>query len=170
MEIELIVAKAKNNVIGDDLKLPWPRLSTDMQWFVRNTIGKAVVMGRKTFESLNGRMLKDRVMIVLSKSLKQEEITNKDPNLYVCHSIEAVFDLTKKLNKKLIVIGGSEVYRQFIEIGVSKIFLTEVDKECDGNVFCPDLELENFNRTLNDIVSEKGIMLTFFTFEKEGLE
>ena len=127
MLISLIFAHSCKGVIGNGLKLPWKRLARDMQWFRLNTTGKTVLMGRKTYDSFNGVKLLDRKMIVVSRSLKEEDIINKDDDIYVCSSVEQGIELAKTLDDELMVIGGAEIYKYFIDHDLAdKYFITNV--------------------------------------------
>ena len=128
----MIVAVASNGVIGKDSKMPW-HLPSDLQHFKRVTSGHAVVMGRKTFESI-GRTLPDRLNIVLSRqspSMPQD----MPPDVALATTPQAAVELAKeKGHEELFVMGGGEVYRLFEPLA-SRIFLTEVKATLDGDTY-----------------------------------
>jgi len=128
--ISMISAVSSNLVIGKGGKLPWS-LPEDMRFFSKTTKFCPVVMGRKTFESI-GRPLKDRTNIILTrdKSYKQE-------GCLVFSSVEEV--VTAFGDKNLMVIGGEEIYRQFLPFA-DRIYLTFIDKEFEGDTFFPDFQ------------------------------
>ena len=131
MRITLVAAVAKNGVIGRDGDLPW-RLPDDLQAFKRLTLGKPVVMGRKTWESI-GRPLPERLNVVTTRS---EGFAA--PGASVVSSAEAALELLA-VQAEVMVIGGGAIYRQFLG-RADRIYLTEVDAEIDGDVTFPDLD------------------------------
>lgn len=131
MRITLVAAVAKNGVIGRDGDLPW-RLPDDLQAFKRLTLGKPVVMGRKTWESI-GRPLPERLNVVMTRS---EGFAA--PGASVVSSAEAALELLAD-QAEVMVIGGGAIYRQFLG-RADRIYLTEVDAEIDGDVTFPDLD------------------------------
>jgi len=127
--ISLIIAVAKNNVIGKDNTLIW-RLSEDLKNFKRLTSGHSIIMGRKTYDSI-GRPLPKRnnIIVTRNKSLKVE-------GCHVVYSLEKAYELAQDLegNDEIFVIGGANIYEQAL-IEVSKVYLTKVDAEPEGDVF-----------------------------------
>jgi dihydrofolate reductase len=129
--VSLIVAAAKNNVIGSDGDLPW-HLPDDLRNFKRLTTGKPIVMGRKTFESI-GRPLPDRRNVVITR----------DPDYVadgcdVVTSPEAAMELLHDA-AEVMVIGGGQVYGVFLPLA-DRIYLTRVRAEVDGDVVFPELD------------------------------
>lgn len=122
MSITLIAAMDRNRTIGIGNKLPW-RLPAEMALFTKHTLGKTVVMGRKTFESLP-KPLKDRHNVVLTR---QSDFVSE--GCETVHSIEEV--LSRFGAEELMVIGGTEIYTQFLPIA-DKLHLTAVDVEVAG--------------------------------------
>jgi len=128
--LKAIAAVSLDRVIGKDGDLPW-RLPEDLKWFKKITTGHAVLMGRKTWESL-GRPLPNRRNLVLSRSMKPSE------GMEVIRSFDALDDLA--LKSELFVIGGGEIYRQLLP-DCSELYLTTVLREVpDGDAFFPDHE------------------------------
>lgn len=136
MSINMIVAIDEQYGIGINNELPW-HLPSDLHWFKQNTLGKNVVMGRKTFESI-GRPLPDRNNIVLSKKLK---ITD---NILVCKSFKKLLKTMQNSKEEYFIIGGSKVYEQFLPYA-DKVFLTMVHSvfECDS--FLKDFEPNDYD-------------------------
>lgn len=135
MQISLIVAYDKNRVIGKNNQLPW-RLPADLKHFKTLTMGKPIVMGRKTFESI-GRPLPGRRNVVIS-SQSDFKIAGCD----VYHSIEAA--LTALQNEaEIMVIGGARVYEQFLK-RADCIYLTVVDAQVAGDAFFPTWDQTNW--------------------------
>ena len=131
MRVSLIAAVAENGVIGRDGDLPW-RLPDDLANFKRLTLGKPVIMGRKTWESL-GRPLPGRHNVVMTR---QENYYA--PGASVVASAAAALDLLEG-ESEVMVIGGSAVYEEFLG-RADRIYLTEVDAEVDGDVCFPALD------------------------------
>lgn len=124
-EVLLIVARARNGVIGRDGTLPWA-ISEDLQRFKKLTMGKPMVMGRKTFESLPG-LLPGRRHIVLTR---QEEW--QADGAEIVHSVEDALALAGE--EDYAVIGGAEVFDLFWQHG-THFELTEVRGDIDGDTF-----------------------------------
>ena len=134
MSIKLICAISKNNVIGNDNKLPW-NISQDLKRFKELTSNNWIVMGRKTFDSI-GKPLPNRKNIVLSKN-KSLIIDSVE----VFDSPADVIDYHKKNSeqKDLFVIGGTYIYELFFEY-CEYLYITFVDKEYLGDAFFPKVD------------------------------
>jgi len=120
--ISIVAAMDKNQVIGEDNKIPWT-IPNEMKKFKQLTSGNTIVMGRKTFESI-GKPLPDRNNVVLSTTMQPTE------GITVCRSIE---DIPKN---NIFVIGGSQVYKQAIPLA-SKMYISYVKKKYKGDAFFP---------------------------------
>ena len=133
MLISLVVAAAKNNVIGKDNQLLW-NLPSDMKYFKNVTWGMPVVMGRKTFESL-GKPLKGRKNIVITR----QGGWNVEGTIPVKSLDDAMF-LVKNMDvKEMMVIGGGEIFRMAFE-KAKRIYITRVDAEPEGDTFFPAID------------------------------
>lgn len=129
MTITLIAAMARNRVIGRDNGLPW-RLPDDLKFFMRSTLGRTVLMGRRTFESLPGGPLKNRLNVVLTRR------TDYRPDgCEVVHSVEEA--LKRYGGGELMVAGGAEVYALFLP-HADRMLLTEIDAVVEGDAFFPE--------------------------------
>jgi len=127
-EIILIVARARNGIIGRDGKLPW-HLPADLRHFKQLTQNAPMIMGRKTFESLPG-LLPDRRHIVLTRSKGWAE-----DGAEVVHSVE---EALKRANAPHVsVIGGAEIYALFLP-RADRIELTELHVDAEGDTHLPD--------------------------------
>ena len=129
-EIVLVVARADNGVIGDAGRLPW-HIPEDLRHFKELTMGKPMVMGRKTFESLPG-LLPGRRHIVITRDSGWSR-----PGAEVAHDAEQAIALAGEV-PEISVIGGAEIYRLFIPIA-DRIELTEVHRSPDGDTKMPPL-------------------------------
>ncbi len=127
-KIVLVAAMSANRVIGMDNCLPW-RLPDDLKHFKALTLGKTIVMGRKTWESLPG-LLPDRqhVVITANKSYSAE-------NAQVVNSLQQAIDITTE-DEPVMVVGGANIYAQFLPLA-DEMHLTLVDCEIDGDAFFP---------------------------------
>ncbi|MBA2779168.1 dihydrofolate reductase [Billgrantia kenyensis] len=135
--VAMIAAVSRNGVIGVDNKLPW-HLPEDLKFFKRMTQAKPLVMGRKTFASI-GRPLPGRINIVVTR----DESFQHD-GVRVCHDLESALLLadqqaTIDASEEIMVMGGGEIYAQALR-HASRIYLTEVDVDVDGDARFPELD------------------------------
>lgn len=128
MKISVIVARTKNKVIGKDNQMPW-HLPVDLAWFRQNTVGKPVIMGRKTYESI-GRLLPKRPNIILSRSGFTVE------GAYSSESLEQAVELAKNFatEGEIMIIGGGELFKQVLP-QADTLYLTEIQAEIEGDTF-----------------------------------
>ena len=132
-----LAAMSENRVIGNNGKVPW-HLSDDFRWFRHMTVGRTVLMGRKTYESI-GHPLPERKIIVLTRSA--ESI----PGVEICPDVDLLVhrweaNNTFKQNfEGLVICGGSEVYRIFLPY-CSGLYLTRVKQTIEGNAIFPTFE------------------------------
>ena len=160
MKISLIVAKTKNNVIGFENKMPW-HLPADLKHFKTITLGKPIIMGRKTFDSI-GRALPGRRNIIISR---QENLKIKDCDVF--SSLDAAFAALQSENE-IIVIGGAAIYKQAL-IHANCIYMTVIETELEGDVFFPDLNLSEWKLISEEKLPRDEINcypLHFQVFEK----
>lgn len=143
--LSIVVAKAKNNIIGKENKLIW-NLPEDLRHFKEITTGHTIIMGRKTFESL-GRVLPNRKHIIFSQN---PDFKVRDENVEVVHSLLQIQDLIEG-QEEAFVIGGAMIYN-FLMPYVTKMYVTEIDKEYDGDAFFPKINTEIWK----EISREKG--------------
>ncbi|MFZ4690021.1 MAG: dihydrofolate reductase [Polymorphobacter sp.] len=133
MELVLVVARARNGVIGRDGALPW-HLPDDLKRFKRMTVGKPVIMGRKTFESI-GKPLPGRQNIVLTRDPAwQAAGVSVVPNL--AEAVAAAGLDPRARADGIMVIGGAQIYAEALP-SATRIELTEVDAEPDGDTVLP---------------------------------
>jgi Dihydrofolate reductase len=137
VKLALIVAAAANNVIGCENRLPW-HLSEDLKYFKTVTMGKPIIMGRKTYESI-GRPLPGRTNIVVTRQLDWQG----PEGVLVAHDLEGAKKLAEQVvagggNAEIMVIGGAEVYRASIN-HAQKIYLTKIKKIFSGDAYFPEL-------------------------------
>jgi len=128
--ISLIVAASTNNTIGSKGELPW-RLSSDLKRFKTLTMGKPIVMGRLTYESI-GRPLPGRQNIVITRQADFEAA-----GCDVVASVDAAISAAG-VAEEIMIIGGGHIYAEFLPLA-DRIYLTRVQAEIEGDAFLPDL-------------------------------
>jgi dihydrofolate reductase len=132
--IVFVVAVSRNGVIGRDGGLPW-RISADLKRFKQITMGKPVIMGRKTWESLPKRPLPGRTNIVVTRHPGYAA-----PGAKVAPDIEAALEIARGEGpQEIAVIGGGEIFDAFLPVA-DRIYLTEADLSVEGDTFFPKLE------------------------------
>jgi len=158
--LSIIVAMSENRVIGRAGTLPW-HLSADLKRFKKLTMGHAIVMGRKTYESI-GRPLPGRVSIVLSR----------DPK-YLVAGVDVVENLEQALAKtreeEVFVIGGAQLYEIALPLA-ERLYLTEVGTTIDGDVFFPTCDWSQWEliKSLPTEIDEKsGLPYCFKTYHRK---
>ena len=147
--LSIIVAKAKNNIIGKDNALIW-HLPEDLKRFKRLTTGHTIIMGRKTFESL-GRVLPNRHHIILCNDA-QMQVDNE--NVEILEDI-SMLDKYVKDEEEHFVIGGATMYRLLMPLS-SKMYITEIDKDFEGDVSFPEIDLNEWKVSEREKGPEDG--------------
>lgn len=135
MHTALIVAMARNRVIGRENSLPW-RLSDDLKFFKRVTMGKPIIMGRKTWESI-GRPLPGRRNIVITRNFEYFV-----DGIDVFHSLDEAISALQTEDEAMI-IGGASLYKIGLEYA-SKLYLTDVNAEVEGDTYFPKFDLTDW--------------------------
>ena len=160
--LSIIVAIAKNNAIGKDNKLLW-HLPEDLKRFKRLTTGHNIIMGRKTFESL-GRVLPNRYHIILCNDA---QLNIEDENAEV---LDDISKLDKYINseEENFVIGGATMYKLLMPYA-KKMYITEINKEFDGDVYFPEINKEEWkviNREEGPEDNENDFVYEYVTYER----
>ena len=138
--LSIIVAKGKNNIIGKENKLLWT-LPADMQRFRELTDGHVIIMGRKTFESL-GKILPNRKPIVFTQN---PDFKVDDENVEVVHSMLEIKEYIDN-DEENFVIGGAMIYSLTMP-HVTKMYVTEINKDFDGDTFFPKINTSIWKET-----------------------
>ena len=146
MKINIIVSVSENWVIGKDNKLLW-KLSNDLKRFKKITIGKPVIMGQKTFESLPNGALPERVNIVLTFD-KNFNAPNIIPVFSIEEALDKVIECCSR-DSEVFIIGGGMVYKQFLDIS-DTVYLTTVHTVVEGDTKFPELLKEQW-----ELISEE---------------
>lgn len=143
MSIALIVAAAANQAIGKAGQLLW-HLPKDLKFFKNTTWGMPVIMGRKTFESVN-KPLPGRINIVITSNADW-----KAEGTQTASSLADALEQAKTTNcKEIFVIGGGEIYRQALSLA-DTVYLTRVHAELEGDTFFPVLDENEWQMTSSD--------------------
>jgi len=135
MSFELLVAMSENGVIGDKNKIPW-YIPEDLMRFKNMTKNSIIIMGRKTFESLPNGPLKTRVNIVLSRNHYDYESNNSQVIFVTMDNIFDILEKYKKEYEKIFIIGGTEIYKLFID-KCSILHITLVCQHINGDSLFP---------------------------------
>lgn len=170
MNINVIVAKNKDGIIGVDGNLPW-HIANDMKFFAMITNGCPLIMGRKTYESIprKFRPMLNRVTYIITRN-KNNFISNKD-EIY-CNSIDEAINLIDN-EHDVFVCGGSEIYN-IIGNNADRYYLTTVKKVIEIEKYnlinyFPEINLNNYKRVFYS-ENNRGIPHTFEVFEKTNLK
>lgn len=132
MIISLIWAMADNRVIGIENRLPW-KLPADMQWFRKQTMGKPIVMGRKTFESFGARPLPGRTNIVIT-----HDQAYQTEGAIVVHSIDEALQAAGDA-EEVMIIGGASFYAQMLP-RADRLYVTLVHSKFEGDACFPEVD------------------------------
>lgn len=159
--ISMIAAVGERGVIGKDGDMPW-HLPNDLQFFKRTTGGHAIVMGRKTFESI-GRPLPKRRNIVLTRSAKF-----KADGVEIIHNFSEMERLVRD-EEEFFVIGGATIYEQLMPLA-DRLYITKIHEAFDGDTFFPTIDESEWEvvSTEEGKVDEKNRHPhTFITYERK---
>ena len=157
MSISLVAAVAKNNVIGNENDLPW-YLPEDLRRFRKLTMGKTVLMGRKTFESIMkrlGKPLPGRKNVVVTRSVDFEAPASVE----IANSLDEA--LSKYAERDLFVIGGGQIFAQTIN-KADTLYVTHVNLEVPGDSFFPQIDPAKWKK----VQEEKSDNYTFATYNR----
>jgi len=158
--LNLIVATTFDGVIGKDNKLIW-RIPTDLKYFKEKTLGKKIIMGRKTFEAL-GKPLPGREHIVLTR-----DAAYKAPeSVRIIHSVEEVEPYISS-EEEVFLIGGGELFTLLFD-RCHRLYITWIDKEYEGDTYFSLLKLKDYEEvSSSEAYDEKSdIHLIFSVYEK----
>ena len=156
MEIFLIAAVDKNLAIGKNGKIPW-HIKEDLQFFQKNTLNTAMIMGRSTFDSI-GKPLPNRKNIVMTNSP-----TNREGVIEVC-DIESAIKEAKKDSTKISIIGGQSIYKEFMPLA-NKLLITEIDIVVErADTFFPAWDKKEWTEQSRINSMENGIEYSFVEY------
>jgi len=166
VELAVIVAAADNGVIGCNGALPW-HLPEDLRYFKRVTLGKPIVMGRKTFESI-GRPLPGRTNIVVSRNTQY-----RAEGVRVVASLDAALQLAEEIAAndsvdELMVIGGAQIYTEAL-LRADRLYYTAVHCSVDGDAFLPEIDWALWRETWREkhhAATPDACDYTFLTYDR----
>ncbi len=139
--LSMIVAHAADRVIGKDNDMPW-HLPADLAYFKKTTLGKPIIMGRKTYESI-GRPLPGRKNIVISRDGEY-----RAEGVEVVSSVEAALSLVDDV-EEVMVIGGGAIYQHCLP-SADKLYITHIDARIDGDTFFPEYDLNIWEKVTSE--------------------
>jgi dihydrofolate reductase len=137
MKISMIAAMTDDGVIGIENRLPW-KLPNDMKWFRQHTLGKPIIMGRKTFESFGSKPLPNRINIIITRD---ESYQAKDS--VVVHSIEEALQAAGDVDE-VMIIGGASFYEQMLP-RADRLYLTFVHSKIEGDAWFPEVDFSEWD-------------------------
>lgn len=157
--ISLLVAHDINKVIGKDNELPW-HIPEDLKYFKNKTVGKGIVMGRKTYESI-GRPLPKRENIIVTRQQNYEA-----PGTIVTHSLDKAIELASKIDQEIMIIGGAEIFRETLPVA-DRLYVTHIDKAFEGDTYFPSYDESEWQLVSNSGEQESnGIPYSFLVYER----
>lgn len=150
-----------NRVIGKDNKMPW-HIPNELAYFKEKTMGKAIVMGRNTFESI-GRPLPGRLNIVITRN------TSYNPEgVTVVHSIEEAIEIARKHHEEVMVIGGEQIFKEVLPY-TDLIYVTLIQNEFEGDTFFPPYEDGwDVASTSETITTDSGLQYQYMIYKKNN--
>jgi dihydrofolate reductase len=158
VSLSLIVAIAKNRVIGVNNTLPW-HLPEDLKRFRSLTTGHHIIMGRKTYDSL-GRLLPGRTTVIVTRNQNY-----KVEGAIVVHSLEGAIAACGDDNEAFL-IGGAELYKDGLKLA-NKLYLTEIDAEYEGDAFFPEFEMNEWKEGEREgHQAENGLGFSYITYQR----
>ncbi|MBT0726147.1 type 3 dihydrofolate reductase [Rosenbergiella australiborealis] len=139
--LSLIAAMAIDRIIGNENQMPW-HLPADFAWFKQQTLGKPIIMGRKTFESI-GRPLPGRKNIVISRQSQPAQ-----EGIFWVTSVEQALAAAGEV-EEIMVIGGGNLYQQFLPYA-QRLYLTHVDAEIEGDTQFPEYDADQWESVFSE--------------------
>lgn len=137
-KITMIAAVGKNDELGNDNKLLW-HLPEDLKFFKEQTIGKKVILGRKTLESLK-KLLPGRKHLVLTHNNLEESEW-----LQVFNNTDDLIEYLKGIDEEVMVIGGAKIYQEFLPYA-TKLIITEIEEEAPADAYFPKINKEDWQK------------------------
>lgn len=162
--ISLLVAHDINRVIGKDNELPW-HIPEDLRYFKQKTVGKGIIMGRKTYESI-GRPLPKRKNIIVTRQPDFEA-----PGATVTHSLDEAIRLAEAVDEEVMIIGGAEIFKETLA-KADRLYVTRIDQAFDGDTIFPvynDSEWQLVSDS-GKHESEEGIPYAFLVYERSAAD
>lgn len=158
MKISLVAAMAQNRVIGRGLDIPW-KIKGEQLRFKELTLGKVMIMGRLTYESI-GRPLPNRTTVILTRDKNY-----RAEGCEVLNSMEEVKRIYAN-EDEVMIAGGGKIYQETIA-EADTIYLTVVEKDIEGDIFFPEFDLNEFSVREKEEVNDAEIPYTYFTYVRK---
>ena len=155
MKISLVVAMSENRAIGQSGQLLW-HLPNDLKHFKKVTMGKPIIMGRTTYESI-GKPLPGRINIILTQNLDYIA-----PGCVVLHDKTAVFDYCQH-EAEIMIVGGAQIYQLFLP-DVTTIYLTMVHTTLPGDTHFPEISMQGWQETTREVFQKDEKHLYDYSF------
>ena len=158
MTISIIAALSSNNVIGTENSLPW-EIPADLKHFQKITLGKPVIMGQKTFESIKNPLPgRKNIVLTFDKDFKPE-------GCVVAYSIDEAIQKAEK-EKEIMIIGGASIYEQFLPLA-DKMYLTLIHRDFKGDSFFPEFDRSEWLEIEREKNESDGYEYDFVIFQKK---
>jgi dihydrofolate reductase len=158
--ISMIVARSRNHVIGKDNQMPW-KISADLQFFKKVTMGYPIIMGRKTWESI-GRPLPGRRNVVVSRNTNYSAIGAE-----LVSSLDQALELLKEF-KRVFVIGGQQLFTQAFP-QADELFITEIEIQVDGDTYFEIPDPNDWQEAERILESEGDIQFAYVTLRRKAV-
>ena len=156
----MIVARSRNHVIGKDNQMPW-KISADLQFFKKVTMGYPIIMGRKTWESI-GRPLPGRRNVVVSRNTNYSAIGAE-----LVGSLDQALELLKEF-KRVFVIGGQQLFTQAFP-QADELFITEIEIQVDGDTYFEIPDPNDWQEAERILESEGNIQFAYVTLRRKAV-
>lgn len=161
--ISLFVAHANDRVIGYQNDMPW-HVPGDLAYFKRRTMGKPIIMGRKTYESI-GRPLPGRLNIVITRNASYEV-----EGVRVVSSLEDALQVAKEETDaaEYMIIGGEQIFKQAMPLA-DRMYITKIDETYPGDTFFPVYDLNEWEtiEASETALNDEGVPYTFYVYERK---
>jgi len=173
--LSMIVATADNNVIGKDNTMPW-HLPADLAYFKKVTLGKPIIMGRKTFESI-GRALPGRRNIIISRDESYKPQGKGADSVDTVTSVEQALALVDGSDgteavKEIMVIGGGAIYKHCLP-KADRLYVTHIKANIDGDTHFPNYDDSSWNKVASEVKSsdeKNAYQLDFCVYDRTNKE
>ena len=163
MIVSMIAAASENHVIGKDNDMVW-RMPSDLKYFMDTTTGHHIIMGRKNFESIGKRPLKNRTNVVITRSEHYEA-----PGSVVVGSLEEALVLARNNgDDEAMIIGGGEIYKLGLPFA-DRIYLTRIHESFEGDVYFPEFDMDEWrevSKQENKADEKNPYDYTFLIYER----
>jgi dihydrofolate reductase len=164
MSLSHIVAVSENDVIGVNNTLPWD-IPEDMKFFKDKTKGRAIIMGRKTYESV-GHPLPNRLSVIITR---QKDYKVDAPNVIVVPDLKtAIVEAERQISKwgdEIFIIGGGEIFKESMDM-VDIIYLTRIHKSFDGDIKYPKIDAKKF-QLIEQRDRTEPVPFSFLTYSRK---